>query len=544
MRYQRLVRLVITAVVASLGSTALHAQPFPITELVVEGDLVTGVGLVTRIDAVAVNVHGDWLVEADTNNADPDTDTVLLRNGSLYLRENDPVERPNGATINSFDSINLNANLDSGWNFFLSGPPTGQDSGIYFNTTLVIQEGDTSIAPEFGAGTTYLGFFDVKINDANQHSIVASVDDPTVAGTLERAVVRMTVNNGGMLVSESKLAIEGDVLPGQVQAIVDFGTGPHQSAINGEGRILFFADLAGSTLTDGVLYLDDELVAQEGDPSPVAGRNYELLSSRGNALNKPGEVAFKANLSGDTLDDEALIVEGQAVVREGQSLPGMGGFTLTGFGTGSGPLQLDDNRNLLWFGVWNDPNTDIDSGLYLNDLLLVQEGVTMIGGALVDTIASGADAFAISDDGGYIIFEADLVGGVNGAFLIEIDAPQPVPDGKVVAGSPMIAAKNLNGTDIDVSWDVASCPADDYNLFLGDLASVSSYAYTGASCAVGAGGQTTFTPLANSTFWIIAGVDGDDREGSHGFNSEGRTRAADAGGLCGVTTQLRSSVCP
>ena len=114
----------------------------------------------------------------------------------------------------------------------------------------------------------------------------------------------------------------------------------------------------------------------------------------------------------------------------------------------------------------------------------------------------------------------------------------------MVAGTQMIAGKNVNGTDIDVTWDASSCPADDYNLFLGDLASVSSYTYTSASCGLGTGGQTTFTPLAGSTFWIIAGVDGNGRESGHGFDGDRRARAADAGGLCGVTTQLRSAVCP
>ena len=55
--------------------------PFPITTLVLEGDQVSGVGLVTRIDTLAVNDLGDWLVEADTDFSDTDADTVLLRNG-------------------------------------------------------------------------------------------------------------------------------------------------------------------------------------------------------------------------------------------------------------------------------------------------------------------------------------------------------------------------------------------------------------------------------------------------------------------------------
>jgi hypothetical protein len=207
-------------------------------------------------------------------------------------------------------------------------------------------------------------------------------------------------------------------------------------------------------------------------------------------------------------------------------------------------VQIDDNRNVLWYGEWNDANTDIDTGLFLNDIMLVQEGVTMIDGSIVDTIAKVQDAFAISDDGRFVIFEADFAGAVGGAFMIEIQAPHPVPDGNLVPGTQMTAGKNANGTDIDVTWDVASCPEDDYNLFFGDLAAVKAYAYSGAACALGASGQATFTPPVGSAFWVIAGVDADAREGSHGFDHSGRTRPADAGGLCGVVTQLRSAVCP
>ena len=108
---------------------AAAGSPFPITTLVLEGDAVGGVGLVTRIDNLAVNSLGDWLVEVDTDLAD--ADTVLLLNGSLYLRENGSVSAPFGSRIDSFDSVNLNLNGDSGWNLFLAGPPIGEDSGLY-----------------------------------------------------------------------------------------------------------------------------------------------------------------------------------------------------------------------------------------------------------------------------------------------------------------------------------------------------------------------------------------------------------------------------
>ena len=90
-----------TAWIASvaLASGATGGTSFTITPLVLEGDSVPGVGLVTRIDNIAVNDNGEWIVEADTDNADTDADTVLLENGSLYLREGDALSFPFGASI-------------------------------------------------------------------------------------------------------------------------------------------------------------------------------------------------------------------------------------------------------------------------------------------------------------------------------------------------------------------------------------------------------------------------------------------------------------
>ena len=173
-------RLVSILLVCLIG-LPVAAQPFPVTPLALEGDVVIGVGAITSINNLAVNSNGDWLVEADTDHANGDADAVLLLNGALHLREGDSLPDPAGSTLDSFDSVNVNVNGDSAWNFFLDGPPTIQDSGIYFNTTLVIQEGDASAAPQFSAGTRYIGFFDGKLDDFNRVAVVASVDDPAIA---------------------------------------------------------------------------------------------------------------------------------------------------------------------------------------------------------------------------------------------------------------------------------------------------------------------------------------------------------------------------
>lgn len=402
-------------------------------------DNVAGVGNITTINALAVNNQGKWLIEADTDHANANADIVVLLNGVLQYREDQPLGAPPGATISSFDSLNLNNNADTGWNLFLRNQATGTDSGIYFNSTLALWESTISTSPSFGPNTPYIGFFDVKMNDSNQMAVVASVDDPNIASTVDRAMVRLDYNAGSNTYVENVISKEGDLVLGS--AIADYSTGMHNSAINNAGDMLFIADTTAATTTDGVLMRNSTPLAQEG-VSITAGANartYETILGRGIDMNDSGDWALKANMTGDTLTDEALIVNNTIVHQEGQNIPAIGLFTLESFGTTSGPIQIDNSGNLIWYGDWNDANTAIDSGLFWNDQLIVQEGVTMVGGFLVQAIASGEVSFDVSDDGQWLLFEAtlrDVNAGVNFNSAVLVQIPTPAAAILLVLGTP------------------------------------------------------------------------------------------------------------
>ncbi len=385
------------------------------------GNAVAGVGAVTTFDSLAVANAGLWTVEADTDNADTSADQVVLRNGVLAARQGDALAAPAGTTISSFGSggAPINAAGHWGWNYFLNGATSSTDSGIFFDNTLVIQESDVSTAPQFSAGTPYIGFFGAKLNDANQILVMASIDDPAIASTVDRALVVATVNASGALLSEAVLAKEGDVLAGQIETVADFATGTHGWDWNDNGDALFLVDLNGATSTDGALYLGGTLLAQEGSPSPVAGRTWASLStSQRVALNNSGDWATTGLLSGSTADDSVIVVNGAVFQQEGQVPPDVaGGWVLTGFG--SAPLDLDDAGNVFWYGDWNDPDTARDTGLFRNDQLLVQEGVTVIGGQTLTSLAGVQEAFMVSDDGRWLIFEGAL-DGTPAVILIEM----------------------------------------------------------------------------------------------------------------------------
>jgi hypothetical protein len=537
-------RVVSALAILSFFSLSIAAPLYPVQVLLKNGDAVAGVGLVTTIDNLAVNSSGSWVVQVDTDNPDTNVDSCQVKDGVLLLRENDPVNPPAGAAISSFDACSLSGLGRYVGNVFLRNLPTTADSGVVINDKVLIQESNISTAPEFSPNTPYIGFFEARANASEQVYIVASVDDPLIASTVDRALVIASTSNGS-LTGERVLVKEGDVLPGQTEAIADFGTGPHLTAFNDREEILYFADLLGDTLVDGVIYLDHVKLAQEGSPSPVAGRNYLTLSSRGLDLNNYGQVVFKAALDGDAANNEMIVTEGRELIREGGAVLDIDPFHFTSFGTTSGPVVIDDVGNVLWFGDWDDPITTQDTGLFLNDVLIVREGDTIATDVTLTAIASGEDTMAMSDDGRYIVFEGTiLVNGVsrNALLRITVDAPSPVPDGERVAGVPMTASLDPSG-DIALTWDVTGCPASIYNVYYGDLADVASYTYTGQSCGLDPTGTDTFTPPPGDLYFIVVGQES-HLEGVHGFDGEGKARPASAGGACGAQWQLRTANCP
>lgn len=474
----RFSRTVIGLAAAALTAVVAGAQTIQ-TIVLEEPNAVPGVGGITFINNVAINNNGQWYVEADTNNPDTDTDVVVLAGFAfgpyaVAYREDQPLASPPGARLDSFDAINLNDTGNSGWNFFLDGTSgLSDDSGIFFNDNLVLQEGSHSTAAGFSGPTPFVGFFEAKINNGNQILVMASMDDPNIPSTVDRALIR--VDNPGGIFTETLIAKEGDeLLPGRF--VSDFETGAEEFSFNDAGDVLYVADLDGDTSTDVTVWLNGTLLAQEGGASPDPNQTYEFLSSRGNDLNNHGDYVFKANLTGNTTRDEVLIVNGAIYRREGQTLPAIAPFVLAGtspFGTGSGSIEIDDAGNVVWFGDWDDPDTDVDTGLFYNDQLLIREGDT-IDGMVVDIISGGEDGFQLSENGRWLIVEVTYDGGINAAVLIELPAAPTCSgdvddDGDTDLDDLLLVLANFaagDGGDVDGDGDT---DLDDLLLLLTDF---------------------------------------------------------------------------
>lgn len=89
------------------------------------------------------NSAGRWIVQADTDKPNANVDGVVIKDGAVYLVENQDLVEPEPGNLSSVDAFDINNNGDHGWNWFLRNTGgTNNDSGVFFNETLVIQEGE------------------------------------------------------------------------------------------------------------------------------------------------------------------------------------------------------------------------------------------------------------------------------------------------------------------------------------------------------------------------------------------------------------------
>lgn len=441
-----------------------------IIPLVLEGDALLGIGTVTLIESVSVNDRGDWTVEVDTDQPLTGTDAVVLINGVPTFREGQPLTTPPGTTMGAFDSVFLSPSGAIGWNLGIGGGvPTNLNSGVFIDTSIVIRESDMSSASGISPNSPFVSFSETRLDGSGRLFIVAAVDDPAIASTSDRVILRVDGALAGPAHTETLVAKEGDLLPGQTEAVLDFGQGPESFAINGVGDVVYTVSLAGASATNGAIYRNGTLIAQKGGPSSVPGRNYANIGTSTRLdVNDAGQVAFAVTLTGDTASDLAIVRDGTVVIREGDAPGKLVGLTVTGFGTA--PLRIDSSGRVIWYAALSGP-TATNQAILRDQEVVVQKGVTTVDGQTLTTIAGTTSVggitrgFWASPNGKYVIFRGVLDGVTEGAFLATFDdelGPDLTGDGRVdgadlalLLGAWGTGAADLTGDGITNGADLA-----------------------------------------------------------------------------------------
>ncbi len=432
-----------------IGFSTLPQGP-TLSVLVRAGDVITGYGTVTGIDDITVNNQGDWLVEVRyTPTGGGSTQFLILKNGAVLVGPGDPVPpAPSvvSSTSNIFKALNNHGN--AAFRLALTGGPS--PNGMYYattpevtSTTLLVQfaiNGQIASAPQFSPNTPYIGFFRGRLDDSERLLLVASVDDPAIASSVDRALVWFEPNGMGGW-TEDVLAKEADVLPGMVsgESVEEFGTNYYSFKIDNHRNGLYVVDIAGApTTTDGALYYNHELLARKGDPAPLAGASYSDIGSSTRAdMSNLGDYIFRANLAGLPAGENVAIMHNRVTGSEadkiffrlGSPAPGLT-ETVTSFGTGPS-ARINDAGEIIWYaGLSGD--AAMDQALFGNQALLVRKGVTMAGADLITTIGGTTPTggitrgFTSSQNGRFILMRCVLNGTTQAAVLMQRPST-PVP---------------------------------------------------------------------------------------------------------------------
>lgn len=425
---------------ASLSAASLGAQT--ITPLIVEGDVLPH-GVVTATYNMDVNDSGDWLVELDTDNTDTKMDNAVVFNGAVIHQEGTsmgfPASHASAWVYDSFvDTMDINDNGDrlimfnaEDVNLVLSDTKLVVWTNGSTGTSYTILEQDVTPCTIAGepAGAVWDSITEVWQNNNNEFLVAGRSN--TDSDTL---LVHMTHDGAGNILTQTAFGMTGvnhavafppsnGVHATDVQG---FTTSKQNIAFNNAGQKMFYVDddhtvAGGDTNFDAHYYVDTTEIAWEGDDAPTTGTwPYNHLSSAEVDINDVGTwVAVWDDDNTDTSQDFFINVNGTIFQQEGQAPPGIGGgFVITGAGWGH--VQISDAGDITWMCDWDDPDTTIDSGLFRNNELLVQEGVTLIGGVAVDTISTSSDGGAVSDNGQYILHEFTLDGSLEGVYMIEV----------------------------------------------------------------------------------------------------------------------------
>ena len=428
---QKLVYVFFTMLAFSLASS-LTAQDFPIIRVVlVEGDEIPGVGTIETIGDVAINDLGETLIVANTDAATAN-DEVLLRNGKLLLQEGimGQLNSPPDAFVAGaeplaglFTSLSISNSGETAYFLSIEDFPGSQDFGIFLGADIVVQQGGLSNNPQFSPGTTYDFMFSLEQNNTGTLLFAGLADDPNLGTALDDCLV---MTDG---VTEIVVVADGDMLPGSDMPVMRVGNLDNLSAINDNNDVMYVVQFGtgGAGEEDSAIYINDTLIACEGQPSAVPGRNWGPFNVSGVDLNNSGDYAFKGVLDGNDLSGEQLIVKnGEVVMQEGEIAPD--GNPILNFGMLAGPIEIGNNGSV----IYQARSTEMTTFLFLDDQLIVHEGVTTTedGTIIADItslldVADSSEVMDLSSDGTWAIFEGRIISPtgetLEAAFTIQFE---------------------------------------------------------------------------------------------------------------------------
>jgi hypothetical protein len=347
--------------------------------LVATGDVIPGLGTVADVYEVVVNDAGQWAASVRAVG-DSHSQVALIRNGVLFLRPGDPLPNSFTGTYQAARGLILDAQGGLVWQ---DGAPTaaaGPSFGVFRDLEPLTPRGQPANVPGAPAGATYHDSSAAAVVADGRVWVTCRLQTGPSFQDRDAALVRFDPQPGGGYAPSLEL-YEGAILPGTTLPLMGFESRDRSLAANSSGELLFAAGDTGFTQPDvDGIFSKTDAIALEDTQAPVFGAQWGSLNECALALNDAGDYAILA-----TLDDNRRLVtwNGLPVAIEGDSVPSIAPFAITELDPPSSRapvLRLSAAGRVLWYGEWSDPDGSRDSGLFLDQELILQEGVGGIGG--------------------------------------------------------------------------------------------------------------------------------------------------------------------
>jgi hypothetical protein len=392
--------------------------------LIASGDQVPGIGQVTDVLEVTLNDAGDWAATVRADGLDP-AGTAIVLNGAVFLQAGDPLPGLPGT-----QSFGVARNLELDETGALYWKHAAGPTGIFRNLEPIVISGETLNVAGLPAAATAKDIAAYTPFGGGALVSVRITGSGVTGGPLARVVLRYTLQPGGGFAGTLEAqtgqpyGLEGENM-GFLFHLED------SLAVDGLGRIAFSAGSTAPGSQDAV-WRDGVRIATAGAPSSVFGVEYKFLNPNSLSANAAGDLAYTAFLgpigtsSGSTT--KSLLWNGLEVARVGNSLPSISPGVLTSI---SNRFSLADDGGLLWYGKWQVPGGQERVGLFLDQNLLFEEGVSGLLGLTLDTWTTPGDSikqlpsFELDASGTNVILRSALSDGRVAAVRVEI-GPTPV----------------------------------------------------------------------------------------------------------------------
>lgn len=323
------------------------------------GSFIPGLGVHEAAVPLAVGDQGQWAAQVVGS-----LQSGLVVDGALVAQRTS-IQGPN-----SFGERPRVAFNPAGRLAWSSTVAVGQDDTyrVFVDGAEILTTGDTTGVPDSTWGDLFVGGF----SSGERVLLVGTV----VAGSGERlpAMGYVDVNAAGAITQRGLMAVTSRPapagLPGTLWDISNVTTST-------DGQVLWLARVltASNSLVDYVLQ-DQTVLLSSLDPSPFDSRTWNLEDAALSLSANGSSWAVSGSLGGTGSEGQGIIANGEVRYAGLTALPDLEFYSEAA----PGFAVIDDAANLYWSGRIEADDQRFQNGLFLNDSVIVQQGVTEVLG--------------------------------------------------------------------------------------------------------------------------------------------------------------------